>query len=106
MISHSHRSICKKLSIYFIDFMPHVAAVLVSFFIEHISHFVFGVCKCIDVYFVYPLLGETANKTRRAKVTFSYTPENEDELALEVGEVVDVYKQVSEFLYIENCSTR
>lgn len=30
-----------------------------------------------------------------AKVTFSYEPENEDELKIEVGEIVEILKQVS-----------
>ncbi|XP_033741607.1 SH3 domain-containing kinase-binding protein 1-like isoform X3 [Pecten maximus] len=35
-------------------------------------------------------------KRKRAKVVFSYEPENEDELKLEVGDIVDVLKQEEE----------
>jgi len=40
--------------------------------------------------------GQTNAKKTRAKVAFSYTPENEDELSLEVGEIVEILKQEEE----------
>ncbi len=40
-----------------------------------------------------------ANKRKiRAKAAFSYAPENEDELSLEIGDVVEITKQVSTYL--------
>ncbi len=36
------------------------------------------------------------SKKRRAKVTYSYTPDNEDELTLQPGQIVEVIKEVEE----------
>lgn len=41
--------------------------------------------------FVYITDGK---KRLRARVTFSYSPENDDELQLDIGEIIDVLKQV------------
>lgn len=40
--------------------------------------------------------GDRANEKKklRAKVTFSYSPQNEDEMKLEVGDIVEILKQV------------
>ena len=44
-----------------------------------------------------PFSTETAvSKKRRAKVTYSYTAENEDELSLEPGQVVEVLNEEEE----------
>ena len=40
------------------------------------------------------VLDSTAKK-KRAKVIFSYEPENEDEIRLEVGDIVEILKQVT-----------
>ena len=43
------------------------------------------------------ILGEPNSDKRklRAKVTFSYAPQNDDEVRLEVGDSVEILKQVS-----------
>jgi hypothetical protein len=38
-------------------------------------------------------------KNRRAKVVYSYVPQNDDELKLEVDEVIEVLDEVEEGIY-------
>ena len=45
--------------------------------------------------FVCVFEGSSVKKKRRAKVTYSYTPVNDDELQLKVGDVVDITGMVS-----------
>ena len=54
---------------------------------------VFGLVINIDV------LSEPVVKKKKAKVVYSYEPENDDELKLEVGDVLDVIKQVKFIIY-------
>ena len=37
---------------------------------------------------------DQGGRKKKAKVVYSYEPENDDELRLEVGEMVDIIKQV------------
>lgn len=37
---------------------------------------------------------DSSSKRKKAKVVFDYTPENEDEMKIEVGEIVEVIQQV------------
>lgn len=43
---------------------------------------------------------------KKAKVTFAYVPQQEDELALEVGNIVDIVKQVIKFVFDSSASLR
>ena len=44
-------------------------------------------------------VADQSKRKMRAKVAFSYMPENEDELRLEVGDTVEIIKQVSDSLF-------
>lgn len=47
--------------------------------------------------FLCVMFSEAGGKKKRAKVLYSYEPENDDELKLEVGDMVDVLRQVRYF---------
>lgn len=52
----------------------------------------------IHTSYIYIVQTEPGARKKRAKCVFSYEPENDDELRLEVGDMVDVLKQVR-YLY-------
>lgn len=44
------------------------------------------------------------NRRRRCQVAFSYLPQNEDELELKVGDIIEVVGEVSRFLMEYTCT--
>ena len=57
--------------------------------------------SCYTCYSVYRFFTSDANRRKiRAKASYSYAPENDDELPLEVGDVIEITKQVSSILLL------
>lgn len=86
-----------------------------NFIIQHILDLKSWIAIILMIYYywlwgniekLFDTFAVAKKPVKKAKVTFAYVPQQEDELALEVGNIVDILKQVIKFVFDFSASFR